>query len=277
VPSPKVAIIVIAHSVRGELERCFGSIRDHAGMPVQVVLVDNASTDDTLEWVAREHPEVEVVERGHNIGEAARNDGLPLVRAPFTMFLDSDAALTPGALPAMVEALEENPAWGLVGPKLVYDDGTLQQSCRRFPPRLLPLLRRPPLDRWFEDGQAVRRHLMLDDRLDSTRPVLYLIGACHLFRSSLGRAAAPFDPKVFFGWSDADWCLRIRDAGGEVVYLPEVEVIHSYRRASRKRPVSRVAWRQLRAHFRFQLRYLRRRSELAALSEEFDRQAAATS
>ena len=275
---PDVTIIVIAHSVRAELERCFDSIRRHAGLPVQTILVDNASTDDTVAWTRAEHPEVSIVELPRNLGEAARDHGLRRSNSRYTMFLDSDAALTAGALPAMVAALDEHADWGLIGPRLVYDDGSLQHSCRRFPPLALPLLRRPPLGRFFEEGRTVTRHLMKDFAHDRARPVLYLISACHLFRTSLARVAGPFNPRVpsgwAIGWADADWCLRIRDAGGEVVFFPGATVVHSYRRASTRRPVSGAALRQLRYFVDFQWKYRRRRREFIRLSRELDEQAA---
>ena len=272
--TPEVTIVVVAHSVQDELARCFASIRDHAAMPTQVVLVDNASTDGSAEWVKDAHPEVELVELDENIGVAARDHGLRRARGRYTMFLDSDAALTADARPAMVAALDNHPEWGLLGPCLVHDDGELQLSPRRFPPLLLPLLRRPPLGRFFEDGQIVGRHLMKDIDHGRVRPVLYVLGACQLFRTSLARIAGPFDDKVFLGWDDADWCIRIRDAGGEVVYFPEATVIHSYRRMTAAQPVSRAAWRQLKAHFYFQRSYLRRRRELVAVQRRLDEEAA---
>jgi GT2 family glycosyltransferase len=268
---PQVTIVVVASSVRPELERCFDSVVSHAGMAVETILVDNASTDDTIDWVRAVHPQIRVIHLASNIGVAARDHGLRHASTPYTMFLDSDAALAPGALPTMVNALETHPAWGLVGPRLVYADGTLQLSTRRFPPRLLPLLRRPPLSRYFEDGQTVRMHLMADEPHDRSRPVLYVLGACQLFRSSLARMAGPFDDRVFLGWDDADWCMRIRDAGGEVVYLPEATVVHDYRRLTAHKPVSRAAWRQFRAFAYFQRKYSTRRRELLKLQDELDR------
>ena len=110
--NPVVTIVVVAHSVRDELERCFASIGRYAGVPVETILVDNASDDDTLTWVAEAHPEVAVVELAENVGVAARDHGLRRARGRFTMFLDSDAALTAGALPAMVEAMDAHPAGG---------------------------------------------------------------------------------------------------------------------------------------------------------------------
>lgn len=260
----------MAHSVRQELVRCFASIREHAGVPARTILVDNGSTDDTLAWVADAHPEVEVVELPENIGYAARDHGLRRSQTPYTLFLDSDAALTHGALPELVSALEANPGWGLVGPRLVYDDGSLQRSCRRFPPLALPLLRRPPLDRVFERRRAVGRHLMTDFAHDRTRPVLYLLGACQLFRTSLARAAGPFDPNVFIGWDDADWCFRIREAGGEIVFVPSATVVHTYRRQTRQAPVSRAALHQLHGFLYFQRKYWSRRQELIRLEKRLD-------
>ncbi|MCP9489423.1 MAG: glycosyltransferase family 2 protein [Solirubrobacteraceae bacterium MAG38_C4-C5] len=266
-----MTIVVVASSVRPELERCFDSVVRLAGMEVETILVDNASTDDTVAWVRATHPQIEVVTLPRNLGVAARDHGLRRARAPYTMFLDSDAVLTPGALPSMVDALDANPSWGLVGPRLVYADGRLQLSTRRFPPRLLPLLRRPPLSRYFENCRTVRRHLMADDPHDRIRPVLYVLGACQLFRTSLARVAGPFDDRVFLGLDDADWCIRIRDVGGEIVYLPEATVVHDYRRLTARHPLSRAAWRHLRAFAYFQRTYHSRRGELLALEEELDR------
>ena len=218
----------------------------------------------------REHPDVSLVELPENIGVAARDHGLRRARGRFTMFLDSDAALTAGALPAMVEALDADAAWGLIGPRLVYDDGSLQLSSRRYPTaaasRPAPaaagsFLRARTNDPPSPDGGHDHTR---------TRPVLYVLGACQLFRSSLARAAGPFDDSIFLGWDDADWCIRIRDAGGEVVYFPEATVIHSYRRSDRRQPVSRASLKMLQAHARFQLKYLRRRRELIRLGEQLD-------
>jgi GT2 family glycosyltransferase len=271
VTAPLVTIVIVAHSVREELERCLAAIVDHAGVPVHTILVDNASQDDTRDWVARTHPEVEVVPLDSNLGVAARDLGLRRSRSPYTMFLDSDAYLTAGALPAMVQALDAEEDWGLIGPRLVYDDGSLQMSCRRFPPLGLPLYRRPPLDRFFETSRPVRRHLMTDFDHATARPVLYVLGACQLFRTSLARRAGPFDDRVFLGWDDADWCLRIRDAGGEIVYFPQATVVHSYRRHTRRHPASRAALRQLGAFVYFQRTYWPRRRTLKRLEAELDR------
>lgn len=272
---PVVTVVIVTHSVRDDLARCLTSIDEHAGLPVRTIVVDNASTDDTAAYVRAGHPAVELVELERNEGTAARDYGLRRSESRYTMFIDSDAALTPGALPAMVAAMDEHPSWGLIGPRLVYDDGTPQLSCRRFPPLLLPVLRRPPLSRVFERRRTVQRHLMSDFDHASTRPVLYVLGACQLFRTQTARVAGPFDMSVFWGWDDADWCLRIREAGGEIVFFAGATVVHSYQRTTTRKPLSGRALKQLQAFVYFQRLYWGRRRGLIALSRRLDRAGAA--
>jgi N-acetylglucosaminyl-diphospho-decaprenol L-rhamnosyltransferase len=272
---PAVSIVVIAHSELEDLKLCLASIRSYAEVPVQVILVDNDSTDGTVDWVRRHEPSVEVVELAENVGVAARGSGLERARGELTMFLDSDAELTEGALPKMIEAFERNPDWGLIGPRLVDGDGELQLSCRRFPPRTLPIVRRPPLSWFLDDSSMVRRHLMTDVDHTRTRAVLYVLGACQLFRTSLARKAGPFPDHIFLGPDDIEWCIRIRDAGGEIVYFPEATVIHRYQRRTAASPVSRVALLHLRSFAAFQWHYRGRRREFLRLQDELDRRAAA--
>jgi GT2 family glycosyltransferase len=267
-----VSIVIVTHDARTHLERCLPSIAVHAGVETETIVVDNASADGTAAWVREAHPAVRLVELERNVGVAARAQGLDRARGELIMFLDSDAALTPGALPRMVVAMEQNPDWGLLGPKLVHDDGSLQLSCRRFPPFLLPFMGRPPFSRFLNGPEALAHHWMAEQPHDRTRPVVWVMGACQLFRAGLAHRAGPF-PDYFIGQDDTDWCLRIRDLGAEVVYFPEATVVHSYQHLARGRTISRIGWEHARSWARFEWRYARRRRELEALGEELDRRA----
>jgi GT2 family glycosyltransferase len=273
--APDLTAIVIGHDVRDELVECLTSLRRHAGaLRLQVVYVDNGSRDGSADAVARAFPEVEVVRRATNEGVPARNHGLRRARGRYRMFLDSDAAVTAGALPAMVAALDADPRVGLVGPRLVHPDGRPQLSARRYPPALLPLLRRPPLRRWLEDARTVRHHLMSDDPPFARRRVEYVLGACQMFRAEAHAAAGEIDRRIWYGPDDADWCFAIRAAGYDVLYLPEAEVVHDYRRSSARSPLSRLALRHLQAYAYFQWKWRRSRRRLIDEGRAMDAEAA---
>ncbi|HSK15636.1 MAG TPA: glycosyltransferase [Gaiellaceae bacterium] len=272
--APDVSIVVVAYDVRDEVLSCLESVERHAApVATEVFLVDNASTDGTAEAVAERFPAVETVRLPVNIGVAARNEGLRRARGRMRMFLDSDARLTEGALADLAGYLDAHPGVGLVGPRLVYEDGTLQLSARRYPPVLLPLLRRPPLARFFDGSRWVRRHLMAGEPHDATREVEYVLGACQLFTARAQAAAGEIDPRIFFGPDDVEWCFRIRRAGLAVVYHPAATVVHAYRRSSARHPLSRVALRQLEAFARFQWRWRHERAALVAEGREMDARA----
>lgn len=274
--APDVTAIVIAWNVRHELEPCFQSLRDHAGgLSVEPIYIDNGSTDGSADLVAERFPEVTIVRRPTNEGVPARNHGLRLARGRYRMVLDSDARLTAGALRTAVDFLDANPEVGLVGPRLVYPDGRLQLSSRRYPPLALPVLRRPPLGRFFEDGPTVRHHLMAGCSHDKRRRVEYVLGACQIFRSEAQRAAGEFDPAIWYGADDAHWCFSIRMAGYAIMYVPEAVVVHDYRRSSAARPFSILSLRMLQAHVHFQRTWWRRRRQLIAEGRQMDLEAEA--
>ena len=268
---PDVSVIVVAHDVRDEVLACFESVERYAAPATyELFLVDNASGDGTAEAVAAAFPAAEIVRLPRNVGVAARNEGLRRARGRTRMFLDSDARLTAGALPELVAYLDAHPEAGLVGPRLVYEDGSPQLSARRFPPVLLPLMRRPPLGRFFERSPWVRRHLMTDEPHDRTREVEYVLGACQLFTARAQAAAGELDERIFFGPDDVEWCLGVRAGGLQVVYHPAATVVHGYRRSSAARPLSRVALAQLRAFARFQWKWRRERARLVREGREMD-------
>jgi GT2 family glycosyltransferase len=252
-----VSIIIIARNVRAEVLTALASIEAHAGpVRTEAIVVDNGSDDGTVDAVRATHPDVHVVPLPRNEGGSSRNHGLRVARGRFRMFLDSDAQLTPGALPELVRFLEERRDVGLVGPRLQYPSGEFQPSARRLPPVLLPALRRPPLSRWFEDGAIVRRHLMLDAPNDRTREAEYVIGACMMFSREAQEAAGELDPKIPFAPEDIDWCVAIRLAGYRIALHPAAVVIHDYRRTTAQRPLSREALQHLQgfAYFVFKRR-----------------------
>lgn len=271
-----LSVIVVAADVREEVLECLGSVERHGGdLTVETLLVDNGSRDGTADAVRRLFPRTRLARLPRNRGVAARNLGLRAATGRFRMFLDSDARVTDGAMEEMVAFMEAHPDVGLVGPRLVYPDGTLQLSTRRFPPLWLPLVRRPPLERLLGDGPGVRRHLMADDRHDLPREVEYVLGACQLFSAAAQRTAGEFGRLMFYGPDDAEWCLRVRKAGQRVMYCPNAVVVHDYRRSTRRRLVSMAALSQLLTFYHFQWKWRHERARLVEEGKAMDARAAA--
>ncbi len=268
----EVSIILIAHNVREEVYACLASVDEHAApVSVETILVDNGSSDGTVEHVREHFPDTRVVALDRNEGGSARNHGMRIATGRYRMFLDSDALLTPGALTDLVAFMDSRPDIGLVGPKLVYTNGDPQPSARRFPPLALPLLRRPPLGRWLEDGRAVRRHLMLDVHVEGTREAEYVIGAAQFFSRAAQEAAGELDRRIPFAPEDIDWCLSIREAGFKIAYRPEATVIHVYRRTTAQHPISRQALDHLYGFAYFQWKWRKQRKRLIADGEAMER------
>jgi GT2 family glycosyltransferase len=116
---------------------------------------------------------------------------------------------------------------------------------------------------------------MADERHDRRRRVEYVLGACQVFRAEAQEAAGEIDRGYWFGPDDADWCFSIREAGFDVLYIPDAEVVHDYRRSSAASPVSLMAARHLIGHLRFQAKWWRRRRRLRAQGAALDVEAAA--
>lgn len=231
-PQPEVSVVIVAHRARDLVLECLRSLREHAGMPHEAIVVDDGSNDGTAEAVRSGYPEAQLVVKKISEGLAAgRNSSLPLIRGRLVLMLDSDTKVLPGALETMASVLGRDPGIGLVGPKLIYPDGEVQPSCRRFPSPLIPLVRRWPFVRIWPESGPHRRHMMLDFDHAAERPVVYVMGAAQMWRAELPGMIGRYDEKVSsYGGEDLDWCLRVWGAGLGVVYAPQAEIVHDWQR-----------------------------------------------
>jgi GT2 family glycosyltransferase len=244
---PDVSVCVVSWNGRHHLERLLPALPAAAGdLVLQVIVVENGSTDDTAGLLAQ-HPDVTVIRNADNRGiTRARNQALMLVAGRVVLMLDDDTVPRPGSIQAMVGYLEAHPEVGLVGAQLLNPDGTVQESCRTVPPASIPIVRRPPLDRFFERSRLVNTHLMRDFDHEHARAVDWVMGACQCYRAGLLPTVGVYDERIFsHGGEDADWCLRVWKAGYEVHYVPEAKIQHEYGHFTRKNPFTKQAMRGL--------------------------------
>lgn len=257
VAAPVVSVVIVAWRARGDVLRCLESLQRHAGLPYEAIVVDDGSGDGTSE-AARQHiPETRTLTKSINEGlVCGRNDALPLVRGRLVLMLDADTEVRPGALQALAAALDAHPEVGLVGPRLVYPSGELQLSCRRYPPLLIPFIRRGPYARLNPDPPTHRRHLMKDFDHAGERQVVWVSGAAQMWRAQLPEQIGAYDAGVSsYGGEDLDWCLRVWSAGLQVRYVPGAEIVHRWQQATRQNLYGRKSIRALRDWYYLQWKH----------------------
>ncbi len=244
---PEVSIVVVAYRARDFVLRCLASIEANVSISAEVIVIDDGSGDGTPEAVRSEFPAVRMVEQPQNMGLAAgRNTAIKLLEGAKVLMLDSDTQVKAGAVERLAEVLDSDPGAGIVAPRLLNPDGSVQLSCRRWPSLLIPFVRRGPVAKLMPEPEMHRRHMMMDFDFASERPVVAAMGAAQMWRADLPQRIGSFDERISsYGGEDIDWCLRVWEAGLEVRYVPDAEIVHEWQHVVRRTPWSRHSLRAL--------------------------------
>jgi N-acetylglucosaminyl-diphospho-decaprenol L-rhamnosyltransferase len=255
--NPDLTVVVVSHDHGRYLEACLRSLDPRRHAPtLEVIVVDNASEDDTRHIVER-HPECVLVRNAHREGFAANsNKGIRLARGRHILLLNPDTEVEAEALQRLVAFLDENPRVGLCGPQLRFPDGTVQASCRRFPNLRWVLVRRTPLRLILPETNATRDHLMADFDHDQRSRVDWLLGAAIAVRRELLATVGLLDEGFFLYVEDIDWAFRARQAGFEVWYVPEARVVHHHQADADRRLLGRHSWWHLKGMWRYYRKHL---------------------
>jgi hypothetical protein len=233
--APRLAVVVVSFEAREALLAALDSLRAHAPIPTETVVVDNASTDGSVDAVRAAHPEALVIANRENGGFAcACNQGWRASAAPHVLFLNPDAEVAPGALEALLRVLEGRPEVGAVAPRTRSADGTIQVStgpdltlASEWAQRRLVrgVARRDPRAVAEAEARHAREH----------EPD-WVSGACLLVRREALEAVGGFDERFFLYEEDADLCRRLRLAGWRIVFTPGAEVRHRLGHSMAKAP-----------------------------------------
>ena len=243
-------------NAKADLRACLQSLPAAATRhKIEIVVVDNASSDGSPEMVAAEFPQVCLVRSPVNEGfSSGNNRALAGLGAPYALLLNSDAVVAPGALDALLEFADQNPHIGIIGPKVLNPDGSLQYSCRRFPTFAAGLFRNVYLGRLFPNNKPAADYLMQDFDHASVRDVDWVSGCALLIRHECLEEIGPLDAETFFMYcEDMDWCLRAHRAGWRVVYVPGAIITHAIGRSS-----DPVAERMIVEHHRSMWRFYKK-------------------
>ncbi|MEW6443437.1 MAG: glycosyltransferase family 2 protein [bacterium] len=249
-----VTLGVITWNARALLEQLLRSIYASVrSATFEVVVVDNGSQDGTIAMLEQEFPSVVVVRNAANRGVApARNQLLRSARGRYVLSLDVDTTLYPnGAVETLVTTMDRHPQAAIAGPKLVYQDGSLQLSCRPFPSPMNILVEGTSLRKVFPGSRFVREYNMESWDHETLREVDWMYGAALIIRASVLKEIGLFDEGFFYLYEDVDLCFRARRAGYKVLYVPEAVICHHLEREDRP-----LFSRTLKVHVRSVGRYL---------------------
>jgi GT2 family glycosyltransferase len=243
-PGMELSIIIVNMNHLSKLKNLFTSLfgEGKTARTHEIIVVDNCSTDGSVEYIAANYPSV-IVHRNDTIrGFAANNNqGVRLSSGQYIFICNPDVIVLPGAINNMLEFYERNPGVGIVCPQLLNSDRTYQPSVRRFHNAKLLALRALS---WANDASTnkdIRKYLMLDFDKSKTQFIDWALGAAMVLHRRVYQELGGFDEKFFLYVEDVDLCLRCWAAGHAVVYCPQAVCIHDHQRASAK-GINKLLW-----------------------------------
>jgi GT2 family glycosyltransferase len=232
--TPRISAVVISYQAREELRACLSALRPEP--LAEIVVVDNASRDGSLDLVRSEFPDVRLIANQRNGGYgAAANQGVLGSAADYVLVLNCDTVLQPGAATVLAAYLEGHPRAAIVGPRLLNEDGTLQPSCFPFltPPNVLLVM--SGLNHVIARVPRIADlHLPTSDHLVEGR-VPWVKGAALAIRAAAFKSVGGFDESYFLYGEEHDLCYRLERAGWETHFTPAATVTHIERASSRGR------------------------------------------
>ena len=225
---PQMSVVIVSYNTRALLRKCLFNLRYVAsGLDYETILVDNDSRDGSAEMVAREFPSVKLIRVGSNLGFAAANNlAFARARGRYVVLLNSDAFPQPGSLRKAIELMEANPQAGLGGARLTGTDGSWQPSARSFPSPLNDFLALSGLAAKFPKSKFFGRADRTWADPNESGEVDWVPGAFSIIRRDLLERIGYFDENYFLYYEEVDLCQRIKRAGYQVWYWPEIVVVH---------------------------------------------------
>jgi GT2 family glycosyltransferase len=247
----------VSWNAQDDLRACLHSITAGTTQPdtIETWVVDNASTDGSADMVAREFPDVHLIRSATNEGFSGGNNHLlQNLEADYALLLNSDAICHPGSLDTLLDWADAHPEAGIMGPKVLNTDGSIQFSCRRFPTFAAGLFRNVYLGRLFPNNKPAADYLMQDFDHNSIREVDWVSGCVLLIRRACMEKIGLLDAETFFMYcEDMDWCLRAHNADWGVIYVPDAVFTHAIGKSS-----NHAAERMIVAHHRSMWRFYKK-------------------
>lgn len=240
-----VSAIILTWNSQAYIKKCVESIIKDAtdsDLNVEIILIDNGSTDETvtiLENLKANSPiPIQIIKLEKNFGTTEpRNMGIKRAKGKYLLVIDSDTMIPKsGVLSELINFVERDEKIGILAPRLLYPDGTVQESCKKFPTIINKLFKSIPIEFLKKVGEVME---LYDNKIYTkqfTEPVCvdYCISAAWLINRKALDEVGLFDENIFYSPEDVDLCLRMWLNGWKVVYYPKCIIIHYTQRLSYK-------------------------------------------
>ena len=237
--SVEISVVIVAWNAKHYLQLCLDSLaKAPPQRAMEVLVVDNASADDTVAMVETEFPWVRLIKSKENLGFSKGNNvAIRQCRGRYIALVNPDVIVFPGCLDTLADFLDRNPRVADVGPRVFNPDMTQQSTCRRFPTLWNNFCSATHLETFFKGRSFFAGEHMFYFAHDRTLAVDVIVGCFSMIRREAFDEVGLLDEGLFMYGDDVDWCRRARNAGWQVYFCPDARAIHDRGKTTAPYPV----------------------------------------
>lgn len=237
-----VSIIIVNWNTIDLLRDCLTSVYECAGdVDYEIIVVDNASIDGSVEMVKKNFKDVILIENTENRGfAAANNQGIAVAKGRYVLLLNSDTIVLDNSIANTVRFADKNPQTAVTGCQVLNLDGTIQRTCFKFPSILNMLLSSTYLYKLFPKNKFFGREQMTWWDRSDVRQVDVVTGCFMLVRREAIEQVGMMDERFFMYGEETDWCYRFWKSGWKIMFAPVGRIIHFGGQSAAKRPVAMI-------------------------------------
>lgn len=237
-----LSIIIVSNNHEEYVKKLLESIfKIKTSIKFEIILVDNKSSDNLVKYVKKFYTQVKLIEQKSKKGFSENNnDGIKIGIGKYVLLLNPDTLIIEDyTFDRMVHFMYTNDQIGIMGPKLLYGDGSLQLSCRNYPSIRSTIYRRTPLRKLILNSKVNGKFLMKNDDHNKVTDVDWMLGAALIMKKDIIVKLGGLDEKYFLYCEDIDLCYSIKELGYRIVYNPEIKIIHYLQESTFKKFLSK--------------------------------------
>jgi len=256
-----LTISIVTYNAGAMIFQCLQSIfQNRYSFDFDVYVIDNNSMDNTVSTIENRFPSIHIVRNNRNVGYArANNQAITRSRSRYVLILNPDILVLKDSVEKMYQYMESNPDVGIASCRLLYPNGELQLSCRKFPTVKTFLMRGLRIERWFPRSSALESYLLEKEDHRYNMEVDWCLGSCLMVRREAMDQVGMLDENYFMYYEDIDLCYRMMEKDWKVVYLASAEMIHHYTRLSASIPPNRYSIHHMKSALYFFWKFRKQR------------------